>query len=197
MAAAGFAQHSPRNKVGKGKELKMGTALDRMNPEALGLEQVKKMISISAPEGYGKTTTLKRVIKLFDKNAGFKCVKKVVHASPIKTGRFAGEVIAIYEWHGLVIGISTAGDSTQVFIRNAHYFARYKCDFVIAPVRIGSNGRVLCVMKAHEKVVSYYNFREVKFTFEKKCISDAEQVLMANSISEKAYLILRELKRDI
>ena len=47
MAAAGFAQLSPRNTTGKGNELKMGTALDRMNPEALGLEQVKKMISIS------------------------------------------------------------------------------------------------------------------------------------------------------
>lgn len=175
----------------------MGTALDRMNPKELGLGCIKKMISLSAPEGYGKTTTLKRVIALFDESMEFKCVKKVVHASSIKKGQFAGEVIAIYEWHGLVIGISTAGDSTQVFMRNAHYFAMYKCDVVVAPVRIGANGRVLCVMRAQKQVVSYYKFEEMKITFENKCISDSKQAFMAESIFVKARSILQELARSI
>ena len=120
---------------------------------------LKRVITLRSPNGYGKTTTIKRLCKeLYEENpmTWNSCGRR----NPMAVTLEAGEISAVFTIEGLRIAIFSVGDTSRAMMEHFTFCARMNVDILILAVRSSSEGREFFAERAFAQIKSIIEFQE-------------------------------------
>ena len=146
-------------------------------------KSLKRVITLRAPNGYGKTTTIKRLCKeLYEEDPMAWCGRRNPTATTIGTG----EISTVFTIEGLRIAIFSVGDTSQAMLEHFKFCAKTNVDILILAVRSSSEGREFFAERAFAQIKSIIAFQEEQVVLKKRWTSDIGD--------KEEYRCVRELK---